>query len=103
MNVKILLVTLSLTFSGMVYSQITPKVDKRQQNQKVRIKEGVKNGELTTKETKQLAKQQAHIRKMERKAKSDGVVTLKEKARIQKAQNKASRNIKRKKNNQISR
>ena len=103
MNAKILFVVLSFTFSGIVYSQSTPKVDKRQKTQKARIVDGVKSGELTKKETKQLAKQQAHIRKMERKAKSDGVVTAKEKARLQKAQNKASRNIKRKKNNPISR
>ena len=56
-------------------------------------------GELTAKETKQLTKQQAKIRKMERRAKNDGVVTKKERVRLHKAQNKASRSIKYKRNN----
>ena len=103
MKVKILFVAVSFAFSGIAFSQSTPKVDKRQKNQKTRIVKGVKSGELTVKETKQLAQQQANIRKMERKANRDGVVTQKEKARLQKAQNKTSRNIKRKKNNNISR
>lgn len=103
MKVKILLLALSLSFSGLLHSQNTPLVDKRQQKQKKRIVNGVKSGELTKKETKKLAKQQANIRKIERKAKKDGTVTLKEKARIQKAQNRASKNIRRKKNNKINR
>ncbi|MGB1042033.1 MAG: hypothetical protein ACPGU6_01450 [Tenacibaculum sp.] len=101
MNVKVLFLVLSFTFGGFAFGQT--KVDKRQRKQKARIVNGVKSGELTAKETKQLTKQQAKIRRMERNAKKDGVVTAKEKARIQKAQNRASRNIKRKKNNKIER
>ena len=103
MKAKILSLVLSLTFSGLLYSQKTPIVDKRQKKQKTRIVKGVKNGELTKKETKKLAKQQVNIHRIEKKAKKDGTVTLKEKARIQKAQNKASKNIRRKKNNKKSR
>ncbi|OSY88439.1 hypothetical protein WH52_06700 [Tenacibaculum holothuriorum] len=102
MNVKVLFLVIGFAFSGIAYSQ-TPKVDKRQNKQRTRIVNGVKSGELTAKETKQLAQQQSNIRKMERKAKRDGVVTKKEKVKLQKAQNKASRNIKRKKNNNRSR
>ena len=99
MKTKALILGLSLLFSVSAFSQAIPKVNKRQATQKARIVEGVATGDLTKKETKQLAKQQKRINRLERRAKSDGVVTPKERARITKAQNKANRNIKRKKNN----
>lgn len=71
----------------------TPVLDQKQQNQKQRIKQGVKSGELTKKETKRLAKGQAQLRKMERKAKSDGVVTKRERARLQHKATKESAKI----------
>lgn len=76
-----------------------PGVNKRERNQKQRIVNGVKSGELGFKETGKLLKQQAEIRKFERKAKSDGNVTSKERFRLHRELNQASRNIKRKKNN----
>lgn len=99
MKTKALILGLSLLFSVSAFSQATPKVNKRQATQKARIVEGAATGDLTKKETKQLAKQQKRINRLERRAKSDGVVTKKERARINKAQNRANRNIKRKKNN----
>ena len=82
---------------------ILRKVNQRQKNQTERIANGVKSGELTKKETKNLARQQKDIRKTKRAAKSDGKVTKKERAVIHSKQNAASRNIKRKKNNDRSR
>lgn len=81
----------------------TPVANKREENQKDRIKQGVKSGELTKKETKNLAKDQAGIRAKEKKAKSDGDVTAKERAKIQKEQNEASRDIYRSKHNKRDR
>lgn len=77
----------------------TPQVNNREKNQKQRIVNGVKNGNLSAKETAKLLNQQAHIRKAEFKAKQDGTVTLKERARLHRELNQASRNIRRKKNN----
>lgn len=77
----------------------TPLVDDREKNQKQRIVDGVKDGELGFKETAKLLKQQAEIRKFERQAKSDGNVTIVERLRLHNKLNKASNNIKRKKNN----
>lgn len=77
----------------------TPLVDDREKNQKQRIVDGVKDGELGIKETAKLLKQQAEIRKFERKAKADGTVTFGERVRLHRELNQAGNNIKRKKNN----
>lgn len=71
----------------------TPKIDKREQNQRARIRQGVKSGELTKPEARKLAAQQAKIRTEERRAKADGKVTLKERAKINRDLNKANRRI----------
>lgn len=73
------------------------KVDRRQVRQQVRITQGVQNGSLTRRETKTLRRQQRHIRRTERRAKADGVVTVKEQRALNRKQNRASRSIARKK------
>lgn len=80
-------------------SDQTPVVDKREQDQKNRIKQGVKSGELTRKEARRLGAEQRKIKKDEAKAKSDGTVTPAERNKIKREQNKASRDITRKKHN----
>ena len=77
----------------------TPRVDQREANQQARIQQGVQSGELTSREATHLEKGQAHVGKMEDKAKADGKVTGKERARLTKAQDKQSRKIYRKKHN----
>ncbi len=77
----------------------TNGVDQRENNQRKRIVDGVQSGDLGLKETAKLLKQQADIRKFERKAKSDGTVTFRERFRLHRELNQASRNIRRKKNN----
>ena len=81
----------------------TPKAKDRQVKQQKRIKQGVKSGELTKKETVQLKAQQAHIQRTKKKAKADGKVTKKERAKIQKKQNKASKNIRSQKHDKQNR
>ncbi|MEK7237358.1 MAG: hypothetical protein AAB242_12085 [Nitrospirota bacterium] len=89
---------LMLCASGMAYAQAeTPKVDQRQANQEQRIDQGIASGQLNEREANRLNKQQEHINKMEDKAKSDGVVTKRERARIGHAQDRTSRNIAREK------
>lgn len=98
---KSILLTIGLVaiFSVAASAQSTPGVDKREKNQKQRIVDGVKDGELGFKETAKLLKQQAEIRKFERKAKADGTVTFGERVRLHRELNQAGKNIKRKKNN----
>ncbi|MBF8247856.1 MAG: hypothetical protein HW374_656 [Bacteroidetes bacterium] len=78
-------------------SSETPVIDKREQNQKARIKQGVKSGELTKKEARRLAAEQKKIKHDEKKAKADGVVTPEEKAKLRNEQRKASKDINRQK------
>ncbi len=90
---------LTVAFNSQTQAQSTPKVKKRQVNQKKRIRNGVKSGELSKKEATKLRKQQRNIKKTKRAAKADGKVTRKERKQIQRKQNRASKNIKRKKHN----
>ncbi len=88
----------SLLFASMAYAQAdTPVVDQRQANQEQRIDRGLAGGQLTDREANRLNNQQRHINKMENKAKSDGVVTKKERAKLHAAQDRASRHIAREK------
>jgi hypothetical protein len=87
-----------LAMNGIPYAQAeTPVIDQRQANQEQRIDKGIESGQLNEREANRLNKQQEHINKMEDKAKSDGVVTKKERAGINHAQDRASRNIAREK------
>ena len=75
----------------------TPRIDQRQANQEKRIDQGIASGQLNEQDANRLNKQQVHVNKMEDKAKSDGVVTKKERARISRAQDRTSRHIARQK------
>jgi uncharacterized membrane protein YebE (DUF533 family) len=75
----------------------TPGIDRREARQEKRIDQGVKSGQLTPSETAKLEKGKAHVDTMEAKAKADGVVTAKERQRIQHAQDVQSRKIHRQK------
>ncbi len=80
-------------FAMASHAQSTPVVDKREDIQKERIKDGVKSGELTKAETKHLVKNQRHIKRTESKAKADGVVTPAERAKLDRKQDRASKRI----------
>jgi uncharacterized membrane protein YebE (DUF533 family) len=89
---------MTLLMTGMAYAQAeTPRIDERQTNQEQRIDQGIASGQLNERETNHLNKQQEHVNKMEDRAKSDGVMTKKERARIDHAQDRASRHIAREK------
>ena len=80
--------------SGLFAQSVkTPKINKKQKNQLSRIEQGVKSGELTKRETKRLLKQEAKLQKQKKIAKSDGVVTKRERAKLNKEANKLSAKI----------
>jgi len=84
-------------------NQQTPRVDRREMRQHVRIERGVRSGELTRRETRRLAIGQRHVHRMERRAKSDGFVNARERDRLAHAQNHESRRIYRLKHNDRAR
>jgi hypothetical protein len=88
-----------LNTSANTLGQQTPSIKRREVRQSRRIRHGVRSGSLTRRETSRLAAQQARIRAHEKHAKADGVVTAGERARIQRQENRANRNIYRKKHN----
>ncbi|HVH32570.1 hypothetical protein ACFJIW_22940 [Tahibacter sp. UC22_41] len=89
--VPIALVT-AVLFAGTA-AAATPNVDAREANQHARIDQGVASGELTRREAAGLRAQQAHIRRDERAAKADGVVTRGERRHLQRELDHASANI----------
>lgn len=81
----------------------TPVIHQRQVNQHARIRQGVKSGELTKGEAAKLRSEQRNIQAEKQAAKADGKVTPAERNQIRKGQNKASRDIYRKKHNEKER
>src|SRR5262245_47934641 len=88
-------VVISFLVSGLLCAPLfaANPVDRREHNQNVRIRQGVKSGELTRNETRQLIKEETRIRVAERKAKSDGEITSKEAKKLDHFLDKASRDI----------
>jgi len=73
-------------------------INQRQQNQRERIGNGVRSGELTARETARLAREQAHIYRMESRFRRSGdEFTNRERYRLQRELNQSSRHIYRQK------
>ncbi len=83
--------TTALLALAPVYGQGALK--ERQENQKDRIKAGVKDGSITKVEAAKMKQDQKEIKGDIKAARADGVVTGKEAAKITREQNKASRDI----------
>jgi uncharacterized membrane protein YebE (DUF533 family) len=95
-NMKIAktLAVLSLVLPILAFAQTnTPRVDQREANQERRIDQGVASGSLTPREANRLERGQQHVDNMENRAKADGVVTRRERARLNHAQNVESKRI----------
>jgi hypothetical protein len=74
-------------------------IGQRQGNQQMRIHQGVRSGSLTPREAVRLEREQFRIERMERRVRTDGTFTRRERARIHHRQNRASRHISRAKHN----
>jgi len=105
MQVRSLLTVLTLTLGTAAFAQTpapkdpiaTPRVDQREANQEKRIEQGVASGQLAPRETQRLERREQRIEKAETHAKSDGVVTAKERRQLGNMQDHASRDIRREK------
>lgn len=79
-------------------------INERQANQRSRIANGVRSGELTRRETKRLVREQAQIRRMEHRFRKSGDgLTPRERMRLQRELNQASRHIYRQKHDRQDR
>lgn len=96
MKKSLALVALAAVLSAPGFAG-TPTYDARQAQQRERIADGVESGELTARETRRLAAGQVHLNRVERRAKADGVVTARERARLHHEANQQSRRIHRQK------
>lgn len=96
---KSFVIIIALIFAGGIADAQTgtPKVRERQINQQQRIKQGVRSGELTKREAVRMEARQAKIQHDKKVAKSDGIVTPDERAKLHREQNAASRKIYRQK------
>jgi len=74
-----------------------PGVNVRQERQQARIRQGVRSGQLTRRETRRMREDQRDIRQLERAYQSDGTLTRAERADLHREQNQASRRIHRQK------
>lgn len=91
---SILTVALSATLSiAAMAGTKDPRVNHRQLNQHERIAQGVKSGELTKGEAKDLRGDQKDIRQEEKQFKSDGKLTKNERQELHQDQNAASKEI----------
>jgi hypothetical protein len=81
----------------------TPVLDGREQNQRERIAQGIRSGELTRPEARRLVRGEANLHRHERAAKSDGVVTPRERAALQRHADRMSSRIWRQKHDAQSR
>ena len=101
--VKTICVTLALSlFAASAFAASTndPGVQQREVNQERRIDQGVKSGELTPREAGRLEAQQAKIKQDESRMKADGKLSKAERKKLKREQDRASKNIYRKKHNE---
>jgi hypothetical protein len=84
---------------ALAQSTNDPGIQAREQRQQERIQQGVQSGQLTPREANRLEAQQSRIKATEDRMKADGNLTTAERAKLNRMQNRASRNIYRKKHN----
>src|SRR5437868_5517819 len=77
----------------------TPTVNRRQNRQRRRIRQGVKSGQLTRGEAARLRREQRRIAAQKRSARRNGNVSAAERARLRRSENRANRRIYRAKHN----
>jgi hypothetical protein len=86
-----------LIFAGAAAAQSAGQTIQRDVNQQQRIEQGLKSGELTTREAAGLERQEAKVERDQARALRDGKLSPAEKARLTREQNRVSRDIYREK------
>ena len=99
-TISLLLASLTI-FAGQAFAEQgarqhrprDPGVNQRQHNQQHRIQQGVRSGQLTKEEVKDLRSEQKAIRQEERAYKSDGQLTKEERKDLHQDMNELSKDI----------
>lgn len=94
-TVKMIPLLVATLLAAPVFAQSTTNETQRDVNQQQRIDNGLKSGQLTTREASKLERDETRIDRTEANAMKDGNVSAAEKARIANMQNKASHDISR--------
>jgi hypothetical protein len=92
-NAKLLPAVLLAALALPAFAQSTATQVQRDINQQQRIENGLKSGQLTTREAAKLEREEARIDRAQSRALKDGVLSDAEKNRIERMQNHASRDI----------
>lgn len=96
---KTVVLTAAVVLGAFFTTASAQTIKQKGKNERHRIVQGVKSGELTKAETKNLAHDQKEIHQEVKAAKADGTVTKEERKDIKQDQRQASRKIYRKKHN----
>ena len=96
-----LALAISAAFALPALAQTAGSEVQRNVNQQNRIEQGLKSGELSTKEAAKLEKGEAKVEKVEANALKDGKLTPAEKAKVENAQNAESAAIRKAKTNDV--
>jgi hypothetical protein len=91
--VKPIALFLTVLLVTPAFAQTAAGEVQRNVNQQQRIESGLKSGQLTTREAARLEREEAHINQVQARALKDGTLSDAEKRRIDRLQNKASRDI----------
>lgn len=103
MKLNVLITSILLATSAGAFAQTsTAGSVQRDVNQQERIEQGLKSGQLTTKEAGKLEREESHVDKLQAQALKDGKLTPAEKARLEAAQDKTSRDIAAAKHNGVT-
>ena len=100
MNVKIILaiaIFSTVSYAATAQASTTAKPVSSIKNDRQRIRQGVKSGELTRAEAARLKVQTAQVRQERKEIKADGVVTTEERKDLRQDKKKLSRKIYRQK------
>ncbi len=90
---KNLIIAMGLITMVSVVASASPRNQRREAHQEARIQQGVASGQLNQREAARLNRGQARIDRAQDKAAADGVVTGREKHKLEKMQDRQNRRI----------
>lgn len=93
MQRTVLVLAIGLLFSAGALAQNAASETQRDTNQQNRVEQGLKSGQLSTKEAGTLERDEQRIDRTQARDMKDGTLTTQEKAQIQREQNRASQQI----------